>query len=57
MINLQDHSYQITPETQYTGVKNLELRVRLFLLHGGSFTDFGEKRNSRKLEIYARYYF
>lgn len=57
MMNLQDHSYQITPELQYTGFNNLELRARLFLLQGGSGTDFGEKQVSRKLELYARYYF
>ena len=57
MMNLQDRSYQVTPELLYTGIKNLELRLRLFLLHGGSGTDFGEKQDSRKLEFYARYYF
>jgi hypothetical protein len=57
MMNWQDRSYQVTPELSYTGVNNLELRLKLFLLHGGSSTDFGEKQNSRKLEILARYYF
>jgi hypothetical protein len=57
IINWQDRSYQVTPELQYTGINNLELRLRLFMLHGGRSTDFGEKQNSRKLEIYARYYF
>jgi len=57
MMNWQDRSYQLTPELLYTGVKNLDLRLRLFLLHGGASTDFGEKQNSRKLEFYARYYF
>lgn len=57
MVNLNDHSYQVTPELQYTGVTNLELRARLLLLGGGSSTDFGEKPTSSKLEIYARYYF
>ena len=57
MMNLQDRSYQVTPELQYTGINNLELRARLFLLEGRSSTDFGEKQNSRKLEVYARYYF
>jgi len=57
MMNSQDRSYQVAPELQYTGVNNLELRLRLFLLHGGASTDFGEKQNSRKLEFYARYYF
>jgi hypothetical protein len=57
MMNWQDRSYQVTPELMYTGINNLELRLRLFMLHGGSSTDFGEKQNSRKLEFYARYYF
>ncbi len=57
MMNLQDRSYQVTPELFYSGVKNLDLRLRLFMLQGGSSTDFGEKQNSRKLELYARYYF
>jgi len=57
MMNLQDRSYQITPELLYTGVKNFDLRLRFLMLHGASLTDFGEKQNSRKLEIYARYYF
>ena len=57
MMNLQDRSYQLTPELQYTGINNLELRARLLLLQGRSGTDFGEKQVSRKLELQARYYF
>jgi len=57
MMNVQDRSYQLTPELLYTGVKNLDLRLRFLMLHGASLTDFGEKQNSRKLEFYARYYF
>ena len=55
--NLQDGSYQLTPELQYTAIRNLELRLRLFLLQGASGTEFGEKQASSKLELYARYYF
>ncbi len=57
MLNLDDHSFQVTPELLYTGIKNIELRLRLYLLHGASSTDFGEKANSRKVEFYARLYF
>ncbi|HVQ61914.1 MAG TPA: hypothetical protein VMS53_07520 [Burkholderiales bacterium] len=57
IMNWQDRSYQVTPELQYTGITNLELRFRAFFLFGGKSTDFGEKQNSRKIEIYARYYF
>jgi hypothetical protein len=55
--NLQDRSWQLTSELQYTGFSNLELRLRLLLLHGGNGTDFGEKQVSRRLELQARYYF
>ena len=57
MVNVEDRSFQVTPELMYTGISNWELRLRFFMLSGGSSTDFGEKQNSRKLEIYARYYF
>lgn len=57
MANLDDRSWQVTPELLYTGVNNLELRARAYLLHGHRETDFGEKQNSRRIEFYARYYF
>lgn len=57
MMNLQDRSYQLTPELLYAGVKNLNLRLKFFLLQGAAMTDFGEKQNSRKLEFLATYYF
>ncbi|HLF13241.1 MAG TPA: hypothetical protein VJA26_18735 [Gammaproteobacteria bacterium] len=55
--NLDDRSYSVAPELLYTGVTNLELRLRLFLLHGDSLTDFGEKQNDRRLELRLRYFF
>jgi hypothetical protein len=57
MVNLDDHSFQVFPELLYTGVKNLELRLRFFFITGGTGTDFGEKPNSRRLEFRLRYYF
>jgi hypothetical protein len=57
IMNLQDRSFQLTPELLYTGINNLELRFRVFLLNGGSGTEFGEKQVKHKLELYARYYF
>jgi hypothetical protein len=56
-VNLDDHSYQVTPELLYTGVKNLDLRLRFYALRGSRLTEFGEKQNSNRLELYARYYF
>ena len=55
--NLDDRSYSLAPELQYTRFRNLELRLRLFLLHGGAGTDFGEKQNDRRIEFRARYFF
>ena len=57
MVNLDDHSFQVTPELLYTGVKDLELRLRLYALVGSAGTEFGEKANSRRLELRVRYYF
>lgn len=57
MINLDDHSFQVNPELAYTGVKNLEFRLRYFALVGGSNTEFGEKPNRQRLELRVRYYF
>jgi len=55
--NLDDKSYSITPELLYTGITNLDLRLRAAWLKGGSGTDYGEKQNARKLELMIRYYF
>ena len=55
--NLGDRSFSATPELQYTGITNVELRLRAFFLSGGANTDFGEKQNSRRLELMARIYF
>ncbi|MBI2277606.1 MAG: hypothetical protein HYU74_09665 [Dechloromonas sp.] len=55
--NLDDHSYSLTPELLYTGVTNLDLRLRAAWLVGGTGSEFGEKQNSRKLELMLRYYF
>jgi hypothetical protein len=57
IVNLVDGSFSIAPEVTYTGITNLELRLRFFALGGGGHTDFGEKQNSRRIELRARLYF
>ena len=57
IINPNDRSYSLTPELLYTGVTNLELRFRLYVLNGDVQTEFGEKQNLRRVELFARYYF
>ncbi|MDO8786916.1 MAG: hypothetical protein Q7J42_02430 [Sulfuritalea sp.] len=55
--NLDDRSYSLTPELLYTGITNLDLRLRASWLHGGEHSEFGEKQNERRLELMARFYF
>lgn len=55
--NLQDKSFQVTPELLYAPITNLELRFRTGFLVGKSLTEFGEKPFDYRLELRARYYF
>ncbi|WP_455218753.1 hypothetical protein [Kaarinaea lacus] len=57
IVNLQDQSFNLAPELAYTGVTNLELRLKINFLEGDQYTEFGEKQNDRKFELRARYYF
>lgn len=55
--NLVDDSYSMTPEVIYTGVTNLELRLRLNHNSGEQWTEYGEKPVQDRVEFRARYYF
>jgi len=55
--NRNDRSWSLTPELLYTGITNLDLRLRASWLHGSETSEFGEKQNRRKLELMARIYF
>ena len=55
--NTGDHSWSLIPELLYTGVKNLELRLRLTLNRGDAGTEFGEKAVQSQVELRARFYF
>jgi hypothetical protein len=55
--NAADGSLSVAPELLYTGITNVELRLRAFFLGGGAGTDFGEKQNSRRVELTLRAYF
>ncbi len=57
IVNADDSSFNLIPEVVYTGVENLELRVRISLLFGGAGTEYGEKVNDWKLEFRGRYFF
>jgi len=57
IVNADDGSFSFTPEVEYTGIDNLDLRFRFGYLHGGRDDEFGEKQNDFKAEIRARYHF
>lgn len=57
IVNLDDRSFSLTPELLYTGFNNLELRLRMAWLAGGADTEFGERPNSRRIEVFGRLYF
>ena len=55
--NTDDGSTSIAPELLYTAINNVELKLRAFFLNGGAGTEFGERQNSRRIELQARLYF
>lgn len=57
MINTDDLSANIMPELLYTGITNLELRLRAGILTGAGDSEFGEKQNDYRIELRAGYYF
>jgi hypothetical protein len=57
ILNLDDKSFTLTPEFLYTGITNLELRLRAGFITGSSGTEFGEKPNDFRLDFRIRYYF
>ena len=57
IFNMDDRSFSFSPELLYTGITNLEVRLRGTVLVGDRFSDFGEKPNDARLELRLRYYF
>jgi hypothetical protein len=57
ILNADDRSFSISPELLYTGITNLELRLKGIVLRGDESSEFGEKQNDFRIELRARYYF
>jgi hypothetical protein len=57
IFNADDRSFSVSPELLYTGITNLELRLKGTFLVGDDFSEFGEKQNDYRIELRARYYF
>jgi len=55
--NLNDKSFSLSPELLYTGVTNLELRLKTTFISGERLSEYGEKQNDYRAEFRARYYF
>jgi len=55
--NTRDRSYSLIPEVMYTGIRNLELRLRLALNRGDASSEYGEKPVRSRVEFRARYFF
>jgi hypothetical protein len=57
IFNLDDRSFSLAPELVYTGITNLELRLKGVVLAGDTYTEYGEKQTDYRIELRARYYF
>jgi len=57
IFNPEDRSFSLSPELLYTGITNLELRLKGTVLEGDEFSEYGEKQNDYKIELRIRYYF
>jgi hypothetical protein len=55
--NANDKSFSLSPELVYTGITNLELRLKASFLSGQRLSEYGEKQNDYRAELRARYYF
>ncbi|RJQ23076.1 MAG: hypothetical protein C4560_01435 [Nitrospiraceae bacterium] len=57
IMNLGDRSFSLSPELLYTGITNLELRLKTAFLAGRQLSEYGEKQNDYRVELRVRYYF
>lgn len=53
MINTDDSCANIMSELLYTGITNLELRLRAGVITGAGNSEFGEKQNDYRIEFRA----
>jgi hypothetical protein len=57
IVNTDDASFSVSPELLYTGITNLELRLKGTVLAGEALSEYGEKQNDYRIALRARYYF
>ncbi|MEW6326503.1 MAG: hypothetical protein AB1487_02750 [Thermodesulfobacteriota bacterium] len=57
ILNIDDGSFSLSPELLYTGITNLELRLKTAFIAGERESEYGEKQNDCRAELRIRYYF
>jgi len=57
ILNINDKSFSMSPEFLYTGITNLELRLKAGFIAGESLSEYGERQNDYRVEFRMRYYF
>ena len=57
IMSLNDGSFSLSPELTYTGITNLELRLKATANVGQNESEYGEKPSDYRLELRVRYYF
>ncbi|MEW6615430.1 MAG: hypothetical protein AB1401_08210 [Thermodesulfobacteriota bacterium] len=57
IFNVDDQSFSLSPELVYTGITNLELKLRGTFLSGEKLSEYGEKQYDYRIEMRVRYYF
>ncbi len=57
IFNINDKSFSLSPELLYTGITNLELRLKSSFISGEKLSEYGEKQNDYRIEMRVRYYF
>jgi len=54
---MNDWSFNLIPEFNYSPTTNLELRLRGIIPVGGVQTEYGEKQSDWRVEFRLRYFF
>ena len=57
VVNLRDFSFNVQPGFTWTTITNLELTFRVAIPAGPGDSEFGEKPDALRTEIWGRYYF
>ena len=57
ILNINDKSYTLSPELLYTGITNLDLRLKAGFIGGDRLSEYGERQSDYRVEFRMRYYF